>query len=149
VPDNPALFRAIRDAIDAPGSVAGLGPYSGEFRHEAPSELQARAVLEAIRPFLAKPPVHDPMTDCTCEPGDILSAAGICEYRMLGDAIDEAFNPPGDDVAEVAILIVAVDLARKTLEAVPCSCTEEMIADWDQCARCAALGQRGGKPVQR
>jgi hypothetical protein len=92
--------------------------------------------------------MHDPMVDCNCESSDILNV-GVCEFRMLADAVGDAFNPAGDEMAEVAILIGAIERAAKFISEQPCSCTPEMIKDWDQCPRCAALGQRGGQAVQR
>ncbi|HMG62791.1 MAG TPA: hypothetical protein VK599_07575 [Streptosporangiaceae bacterium] len=138
--DNDALAKAVLAAITDPQPLVAYG--------ENVADWQSRAVLEAIRPFLAKPPKHDPMTDCTCEPGDPLNA-GVCEYRMLGDAIDEAFNPPGDDVAEVAILITAVERIAAFVRELPCRCTLEMAMGADPCDRCRVIGQLGGKPVQR
>ena len=107
---------------------------------------QARVAAETVLGLLAKPAAHDPMTDCNCEPN---SAGVTCEFRMLADAVGGAFNPRDDEMAEVAILIGAVERAAKFIGEQPCACTPEMIEDWDQCPRCAALGQRDGKAVRR
>jgi hypothetical protein len=141
----PGLLSVLRLAISDPGSVLPCRVFGDGHYLERESDWAARAVARAIGPFLVKPAKHDPMTDCNCEPG----APIRCEYRQLADAVGEAFNPRDDEMAEVAILADAVNQARDALAAIPCSCTPEMVEDWDQCQRCAALGQRDGRPVQR
>jgi hypothetical protein len=148
MPDNPELFRAIHNALRDPGKYAERQRILAAGYVEPQPQHEARAVLEAIGPFLAKPPVHDPMTDCNCEPGDALNV-GVCEFRMLADSVGDAFNPPGDDVAEVAILITAVERIAAFVRELPCRCTPEMAMGADPCDRCRVIGQLGGKPVQR
>lgn len=141
----PGLFSAIHDALRDPGKYAERQRILAAGYVEPQPQHEARAVLAAVEPFLSKPAKHDPAVNCNCESG----ADPRCEYRFLADAVIDAFNPADGDEAEVAICVAAVRQARDALKAIPCSCTPEMIEDWDQCARCAALGQRGGKAVQR
>jgi hypothetical protein len=91
---------------------------------------------------------HDPDENCTCHPDDLMHE-GICEYRMLADKVGAALNPPDGDEAEVSLLMTAVEQAQEYIAAQPCTCTLEMVADWDACPRCRALGRRDDKPVQR
>jgi hypothetical protein len=74
---------------------------------------------------------------------------GICEYRMLADAVGDAFNPRDDDVAEVSLLIATVEHIRDVLTAMPCTCPDVEFFEEDPCGRCSALGQWRGKAVQR
>ncbi len=92
--------------------------------------------------------MHDPDETCNCEPND-LAHKGICEYRLLADEIAELFNPPDNDVAEVAILIDAAKAAQDYIISQLCSCTPEMVADWDACPRCRVLGRIDDMRVQR
>jgi hypothetical protein len=89
--------------------------------------------------------IHDPKTDwCACEPG----GDDRCSYRLLADAVDEHLNPKDADEAEEAIVIGAVERAAAYIRSQPCTCTEQMIADWEPCPRCEALGLIGGKAWQ-
>ena len=97
MPDVNELARTVQEAWDrqftrAPDSHGPAG---------------ARTAAETVLAASGPRPAHDPAGDCTCEPygGD------RCEYRFLVDEILEALNPPGDDIAEVAILISAVKRA--------------------------------------
>jgi hypothetical protein len=87
--------------------------------------------------------IHDPKTDwCACEPlGDVR-----CGYRMLADKVIERFNPPDGDEAEVALLMLALDVAADYITDRPCFCDEEPDLP---CWRCSALGQRNREPVPR
>jgi hypothetical protein len=71
------------------------------------------------------------------------------DYETLRDAIAEAFNPSDDDVAEVAILIRAVEGARDFIARRPCLCTPDDIEDWRPCDRCQVLGRLGDKAMDR
>lgn len=71
------------------------------------------------------------------------------DYGLLADVIGEAFNPPGDDVAEESILVDAVYRARDWIDGQPCRCTPDSLADHVACGRCYALGRLGDKPVDR
>lgn len=86
--------------------------------------------------------VHDPDTDwCACEPHSLRR----CEYRMLADAVSDAFNPPDGDEGEVSLLITAVENARAMLAAFTCYCTPATLV-----ATSGALEyQRTRKPVTR
>ena len=65
-------------------------------------------------------------------------------YGMLRDAI-ERLNPRDDDVAEVALLIAAINRVAEFAESLPCTCPPNAgpLSDWgvNPCARCAALGR--------
>lgn len=141
-------FRAIHKAICDPPKVTPQETYDEDWdgtpKQESLTHWQARAVLKVMAPWLA----HDPRGECTCHPGDLMGE-GICEYRMLADAVGEAFNPPDIDEAEVAILIGAVQRAREVLAAVRCACTPLMLEQGNPCRRCVALGEFDGKPAQR
>jgi hypothetical protein len=90
--------------------------------------------------------VHDPDTDwCACEPYSLRR----CEYRMLADAVGDAFNPPDGDEGEVSILITAIENAAAYIAGQPCACTPEGIADQMPCPRCFATGRLGDKEMQR
>jgi hypothetical protein len=94
---------------------------------------------------------HDPDENCTCHPDDLMGE-GICEYRMLADSAGEAFNPPDDDEAEVAVLVRAIERAAGFIGSLPCTCPQGDHRPWagdEPCGRCAALGQFRGKPVNR
>ena len=82
---------------------------------------------------------------CTCPP----DADDICEYRLVADKIIILFNPADDDIAEPAIMIRAVEQAAGFIAGLPCTCTPEMVDDYQACGRCAALGQLAGKPADR
>ena len=90
--------------------------------------------------------IHDPETDwCACEPeGD-----RRCGYRILADKIVEEFNPPDGEESELSICFNAIEDAAAYIASQPCTCTLAMLADWDACPRCRALGRRGDKAVQR
>jgi hypothetical protein len=86
---------------------------------------------------------HDPETDwCACEP----NSTARCDYRMLADKVIERFNPPDGDEAEVALLMLALDVAADYVEDRPCACGREPDLP---CFRCSALGRRNNEPVQR
>ena len=88
--------------------------------------------------------IHDPLRDwCACEP----MGTRRCGYRLLADAVVEAFNPPDGDEAEVAICAEAVKTAAEYVRDQPCLCAPD--ARYGACPRCRALGQRDGKPVDR
>jgi hypothetical protein len=91
-------------------------------------------------------PKHRPDEICTCHPGDLMGE-GICEYRMLADAVGGAFNPPDDDAAEVSVLITATERAAEHIRSDRCCC----LAGYPDapCPRCSALGQWRREPVQR
>jgi hypothetical protein len=90
--------------------------------------------------------IHNPDTDwCACDPG----SDRRCGYRLLADTVGDAFNVRDGDEAEVSLCMDAVEIARAYIQAQPCTCTLEMVADWEPCPRCHALGQLNGKPVQR
>ena len=90
--------------------------------------------------------IHDPATDwCACEPrGDV-----ICDYRLLADAVIQAFNPPDGDGAEVSICIDALMLAADVIANSDCTCLLNDRDPEEPCRRCAALGQWRGRPVDR
>ena len=84
--------------------------------------------------------IHDPGTDwCACEPGGDV----VCDYRLLADAVLEHLNPPGDDVAEVAICVSAVERIAGYVRSLPCTCGPGY--DYPPCGRCAVVGQWHGK----
>lgn len=144
--DNPDLGKAVSRAIFDPGKITPRRRDPDTFGAPSlePLDLwQARAVLEAVRPFLGR---HDPAVNCDCEPGDLMRK-GVCEYRMLGDAVGDALNPPDGDEAEVAILIDAVNAAAEYIASAPCLCALE--ARYGVCPRCRALGQIAGERCQR
>lgn len=153
--ERPGLSSVLRLAISDPGHVLPRKvlmekDWDGTPTFEPLTHWQARAVAQAISPFLAKRSggdvIHDPLSDrCACEP----NGARRCGYRLLADAVIEAFNPPDGDEAEVAICITAVESAAQYVGFNDCECTPEMVADGEPCARCAVLGQLGGKPVDR
>jgi hypothetical protein len=82
---------------------------------------------------------------CNCEP----YADGTCEYRRTADKVIDLFNPRDDEVAEVAIVLDAINAAADFIGAQPCTCTPEMVENWESCPRCEVLGQRAGKPAER
>ena len=82
---------------------------------------------------------------CDCEP----YADDTCEYRQAADKVIDLFNPRDDEVAELAIVLDAIEAAADFIKAQPCTCTPEMIENWESCPRCEVLGQRAGKPVDR
>lgn len=90
--------------------------------------------------------IHDPETDwCACEP----DGTSRCSYRLLADCVGDALNPPDGDEGEVSLLMTAVEQIATYVRGLPCACTLMMLADGEPCRRCGALGQLGGKPVQR
>jgi hypothetical protein len=64
------------------------------------------------------------------------------DYELLRDVIIDHLNPRDDDVAEVAIMISAVERVASYVAGLPCYCTPEA-ADFDDdpCGRCEALGR--------
>lgn len=108
---------------------------------------EARAGLDAaqVTPDPTAPEPHTVDSDCNCEPGGV----DRCEYRILADAVAEAFNPPGDDEAEVAILARAVGEARDFVGSLPCECIAPDADPSLTCRRCQVLGRAGGEPVGR
>jgi hypothetical protein len=87
--------------------------------------------------------IHDPDADwCACEP----NGARRCDYRMLADKVIERLNPPDGDEAEVALLMLALDVAADYITDQPCFCDREPDLP---CFRCSALGQLKREPVQR
>lgn len=133
MPDVNELARTVQEAWD------------GQFTHAPDKALDYRMARTAVETVLtaARPrPVHDPAGDCTCGP----NGGDRCEYRILADEILEAFNPPGDDVAEVAILISAVKRAAGVIERLPCECGHGPAGA--MCRRCSALGQHHGVPPE-
>jgi hypothetical protein len=49
----------------------------------------------------------------------------------------------------VAIVLDAINAAADFIGAQPCTCTPEMVENWESCPRCEVLGQRAGKPAER
>jgi hypothetical protein len=134
MPDVNELARTVQEAWD------------GQFTHAPDRALDYRMARTAVETVLAAAgprSFHDPAGDCTCGP----NAEDRCEYRLLADEILEALNPPGDDVAEVAILISAVKHAAAAIERQPCECGYG--PDGATCGRCSALGQHNGIAVAR
>lgn len=90
--------------------------------------------------------IHDPRTDwCACEP----YSANRCDYRLLADKVAELLNPPDGEDAEVSICIDAIEQAAGYIVSQPCTCTREMVENWESCPRCAAIGRRDDTAVQR
>lgn len=88
--------------------------------------------------------IHDPLTDwCACEP----NSGSRCGYRLLADAVVEAFNPPDGEDAEVAICVDAINAAAAYVRDQRCSCA--FGARFGACPRCRALGESEGAVVQR
>ena len=134
MPDVNELARTVQEAWD------------GQFTHAPDRALDyrmARTAVETVLAVAGPRPAHDPAGDCTCEP----NAGDRCEYRLLADEILEALNPPGDDVAEVAVLISAVKHAAAVIGRLPCECGYG--PDGATCGRCSALGQHNGITVAR
>lgn len=87
--------------------------------------------------------IHDPNTDwCACEPNSM----DRCDYRLLADTVIEHLNPRGDDIAEVAICITAIERIAAFVATLICSCAR--IEDQEPCPRCAVLGQRNMRQVE-
>ncbi len=137
----PGLISAISRAISDPGSALDREPFA-----QSVHDWQVGAAAKAIAPFLAR---HDPSIDCDCGPDYPPGTVQRCEYAQLADAVIDAFNPAGDDIAQVAICIGAVTVARDALAGMRCRCTPATVADQEPCSRCEALGQLGGKAVPR
>lgn len=71
-------------------------------------------------------------------------------YRDLADKVIEWFNPPDDDVAEIAIMLDAVTRAGEFIEALPCTCGDGAAEfDVDPCKRCEALGRAANQSIDR
>ena len=75
-------------------------------------------------------------------------AAEESDYEYLRDRIIRYLNPIDQDMAEPWIMADAVERAAEFITAQPCLCTQNMIDDYESCARCAALGKRGDKDVK-
>ena len=90
---------------------------------------------------------HSPDDLCTCSP----DSEDRCEYRLVADLINDKLNPPGDDVAEVAVLMDAVERIATFVESLPCTCPAGAgPPDYaDSCGRCVALGRRQNVPEER
>lgn len=71
------------------------------------------------------------------------------DYETLRDLIIEKLNPPDDDIGEVAVLGSAIEAAVTFIERQPCTCTPEMVEDWDPCRRCDVLGRLGDVRQER
>lgn len=78
------------------------------------------------------------------------------DYELARDAVLEAFNPPDDDVAEVAIVIEAVERAAAYIARQPCTCCDDPTHHnrepeyWHEpCARCHALGRYHDEAIER
>lgn len=90
--------------------------------------------------------IHDPRTDwCACEPNSM----DRCGYRLLADAVIEAFNPRDGDEAEAALCMEAIETARSYIESQDCTCTPVSAAGGLACSRCHALGQISAEAVER
>lgn len=71
------------------------------------------------------------------------------DYETLRDAIADWFNPHDDDIAEVAIMLNAVESAFEFIERQVCLCTAADIEDWSPCSRCRVLGRLGDRRIDR
>lgn len=69
------------------------------------------------------------------------------EFVMLRNFISERLNPRDDDVAEIAILLSALDNAVAYVEAQTCVCPPD--PDDGPCLRCDVLGRDRDKSVDR
>ncbi len=97
---------------------------------------------------LAPATQHSPDAACTCYP----DGEDRCEYRMVADLVENKLNPPDDDVAEVAVVMDAIERITTFVESLPCTCPAEAALpepDEDPCGRCAALGRRVDVPEVR
>lgn len=96
-----------------------------------------RELRDALTAALGPPPVP-------VDPDDAR------DYRVLADQVIKWFNPPDDDVAEIAIHLDAIMRAGKFIEAQPCTC-EDGAAEYlvDPCPRCQALGRAADQPEER
>lgn len=74
------------------------------------------------------------------KPNDVRSSIPDDEVELEAYvlAIIDAFNPPDDDVAQVSILLDAIETAALFIESQPCTCDAP---DGDPCDRCVALGR--------
>lgn len=72
------------------------------------------------------------------------------DYELLRDTIIEAFNPPDDDVAEVALMTDTLDRVWAYVVAQPCTCPPGAAAfEVEPCDRCAVLGRAADVVVER
>lgn len=90
--------------------------------------------------------LHDALAAALGDP----TADDARDYRTLANQVIKWFNPPDDDVAEIAIHLDAVMRAGKFIEEQPCTC-EEGAAEFlvDPCPRCQALGRAADRPEER
>lgn len=72
------------------------------------------------------------------------------DYEILRDAVIDHFNPPDDDIAEVAIMLGAIEVASEFIAGLPCYCSPAAAdLDDDPCGRCEALGRVSDVAVER
>ncbi len=91
---------------------------------------------------------HSATVSCTCDP----HGEDRCDYRLLADQIIDLLHPPDDDVAEVGIVMDAVQRLAEYVTGLPCTCPPAAgPPDWDvqPCGRCDALGRARDKAVER
>ena len=97
---------------------------------------------------------HDPNDNCNC-PGEVAAgnpAIDICEYRMVADLVIRESNPPDQDMAEVAIVMEAIERLTAFVRAQSCTCPPTAgPPDFNDepCQRCLALGRVRGELADR
>jgi hypothetical protein len=101
----------------------------------------ARCALNSCRERVLADEYDEHQVEKHYDHDELVEAA--TSYILLRNVIIERFNPTDDDVAEIAIMLGAVNVAADALEASSCQCTPADVEDHRPCQRCQALGRLG------